>query len=578
MDWSPVGPSTALPGDPGTISSSATDHANLARAFSAQATSLAGVDIGQVWVGLAAQQFDQARTSLPPTLRDLARRCRAATPALRTWSGVVEDTQARGLTARDAARRADEDIAEADAGIRAISRHRTAAAQSARTWNDAHPDDPPHSPSPWYGPDWGARRATAVADRNAAQADFDDAVSAHTDGRRTATRALADADGILDDPFWAVGPLATFASWFTGGPDEFPFVVTDEGLVLNTEESWRWETYRQAGIDPAAWDPRMGLAPLDGIAVNAWEFYGDLYARNPDQFVWAGMANLAGGTFYSAFQDIHVLRRGLEDGAVAVDEIGDIVERMYPGLPGKFYDELADLAARDIDAFAQEVRYVEVTFLDMQKQIFDDLAWQHVAYEQGGMAGMEQLRDNGDLQDIHINAWRDIDSGDYDRVLQGNRDLLFHEQSTIIGDDYDEIRDHSPVTWAMTMGMSIIASSPVPGGRPFRDVVPYEIGVSVNTPDRIPLVPEKIPFTDRRIPWIGGTSINTPDSIGVSVDLPLNNVSIFDNRWRWIETDMLPAWIDRIEDGTAPELTSVPIPVQGAEQRLIPDWLLPYEP
>ncbi|HEV2070774.1 MAG TPA: hypothetical protein VGR26_13355 [Acidimicrobiales bacterium] len=61
-------------------------------------------------------------------------------------------------------------------------------------------------------------------------------------------------------------------------------------------------------------------------------------------------------------------------------------------------------------------------------------------------------------------------------------------------------------------GMSVLAESPIDGGRPFREVVPYE--VELNTPGRIPvvpdqLVPDRIPFTDVRIP-AARVSMSTP--------------------------------------------------------------------
>ena len=409
---------------------------------------------------------------------------------------------------------------------------------------------------------------------------FDDVVAGYRDAARRTSDRLAEADDVLDDPAWAVGPLAAMASRLLVAPRSLSFVATADGLALNTPEAWRWETYRQAGIDPAPWDPSLGLAPLDQVAVDAWAFYAELFDRRPEQFLWAGMATLAGGTFYAAFQDVHVLRRALESGSVRADEVGELFRRLYPRQPGPVLDLIGDLAARDMAALAAEVRYVEVRFLDMQQQIFDDLAWQHVAFEQGGLPAMEALFASGRIDEVHVGAWRDIATGDYQRVRRGNRDLLHHEQERIIGDDYDEIRTHSPVTWAMTMGMSGVAHSPVPGGRPFRDVVPYE--VAVDTPDRWPLVPDwavpdRVPFTDLDVPGGGGLYLDTPDRVELA-ELPVNNVSIFENRWAWIDGDMLPAWVDHLEDGTAAALVAEPLADQAARQRLLPDSLLPYEP
>lgn len=576
MDWSPVGPPTALQGDPATIAATADRFVELADSFRDAAGTLAGLDVEGVWAGLAAQQFAAARATVPRSLRMLAERVADGVPELRRWASTVEDTQARGLVARDEARAADEDLALAVAGIQAMRAHASSAASAAAAFNQANPDAPARSPEPWSGPNWYARHDAAGVRRVRAQQDFDDAVADHARGRGAAVSALETADLVLDDPWWAMGPFAGVLRRLVSGPSSFEFVRTADGLVLNTRESWQFEAYRLAGIDPGAWDPTLGLAPLDDIVVKAWAFYGDLFELDPDRFLWSGMANLAGGTFYAAFQDIHVLRRALESGAVALDDLGDLLERSNPGLPGWLVDELVDVAAEQgVDGFAQELRFVEERFLDMQKQIFDDLGWQHVAYHHGGMAAMDGLFAAGEIDRVHVDAWADIDSGDYHRVLQGNRDLLFHEQSTIIGDDYDAVRDHSAATWAMTMGMSVIAHSPVPGGRPFREVVPYEAGVYVDTPDEV--VVDRIPGIGVPLPG-GGVRIDTPDRVGVGVELPIENVSIFDNRWRWIETDMLPAWIDHVEGGTAAGLVEVPIAEQASGQRIIPDSLLPYEP
>lgn len=341
----------------------------------------------------------------------------------------------------------------------------------------------------------------------------------------------------------------------------------------NDPASWRWLTHLLADLDADAWDPALGLAPLDGIAVDAWTLYQDLFAADPDRYLWSGMATLAGGTFYAAFQDLHVLRVGLESGEILVEEAVEILTRHLGPLGSQLAGELAEAGA---DAMARELRYVETTFLDMQKQIFDDLAWQHVAHRVGGMEVIQQLADDGMILPLQLDAWHDIDSGVPDRVEAGNASLLRHEQSTIIGDDYDAIRDHSPITWATTMGMSVLASSPVPGGRPFREVVPVEVGLYVDTPDRVTIYPDRVgPFD---LPF-GAVSIDTPDRVGASVDLPLHNVSIFEHRWEWIETDMLPAWIDHVHAGTAGPLVAVPIPEQAAPQRLVPDvGPLRYDP
>ena len=382
---------------------------------------------------------------------------------------------------------------------------------------------------------------------------------------------LQGLDGLLADGLAVGNPVigTGFIGPLTPLQAALRSTLVDPLLALvagaNDPSSWRWLTHLLADLDADAWDPTRGLAPLDGIAVDAWTFYQDLFAADPNRYLWSGMATLAGGTFYAAFQDLHVLRVGLQSGEIPVEEAVEILTRHLGPFGSQLAGELADAGA---DALANELAYVETTFLDMQKQIFDDLAWQHVAHRVGGMAGLEQLADDGMILPLQLEAWRAIDSGVPDRVEAGNASLLRHEQSTIIGDDYDAIRDHSPTTWALTMGMSVLASSPVPGGRPFREVVPLEVGAWVDTPDRVTIYPDRVGPLD--LPF-GGLSIDTPDRIGGSVDLPLNNVSIFAHRWQWIEQDMLPAWIDHVHDGTAGPLVAVPIADQAVPQRLVPD-------
>lgn len=556
-DWTPLADGDPLPGDPADIDAAARRFRELSEQLAHQAGRVSAIDPADAWVGLAARRFADARDRLPDQLRAVARRCGLAAHALTRWSREVDGCQQDALGVRARAREAEQDLLDARAGVTAMATHES-----------------------WVGPNWPVLLQDAEERLAAAHRHFDGIVDRYRHGADRARTVLAEADRVLDDPAWATGPAASFLARAITGPDAYEFVVTDDGLVLNTAEAWRWQAYQQAGIDPDAWDPARGLAALDEIAVNAWSFYADLFERRPDVFLWAGMASLAGGTFYAAFQDLHVLRRGLEDGAIAADEVGDVLDRLYPTLPGEVADRLGDLAARDLEAFAAEVRYVETQFLHMQRQIFDDLAWQHLAYDAGGVAAMEALYGTGAMTDAHIRAWRNIDAGGPDTVAGGNRELLRHEQNQIIGDEYDQVRNHSWITWTMTMGMSVVAHSPVPGGRPFREVVPYE--VVLDTPDRVPvvpdwLVPDRVPFTDVDVPGGSGWHIDAPDEVHVA-NLPIQNVSIFRNRWRWIDKDMFPAWIEQVDNESAATLVAEPIPEQAARQRLIPDWLLTYQP
>lgn len=580
-DWSPVASGDPLPGDPGDIAATSRRMEDIGQVCSQQRDVAAGIEPDGIWVGLAADRFAEARDRVPQVLDALARRCELGAQALHRWSGDVDAHQQAGRFARGQARQADDEIAAATAGVAARQQYLSAEALRAR--------DPEYSPRPWPGPDWPALLADAQVRRQQAQDRFDQTVA---DYQADAARTADLLDDAATDDLTRGGALGLFdrIRGFLGrggGGSTFPFLVTEDGLVLNTRESWLWETYRQAGIDPAEWDPSRGLAELDATVVAAWEFYAELFARNPDQFQWAGMATLAGGTFYAGFQDIHVLRTALQDGSMTIEEVRDVLADRLPGLPGPLLDELLGGAGASASVVASELQWVETRFLRMQRNIFDDLAWQHVAYEQGGLAALEQLRSSGEIEPLHLAAWRRIDTGDPGQVARGNEMLLDHEQRTIIGQDYDAIRDRSPITWALTMGMSVIAESPVPGGQPFRDVVPYEVRIEVTTPEVSVRTPESVgtprSVFGREIPSFSvdvpnvGVDIPSHDVGATVAELPINNVSIFEHRWQWISEDMVPAWQHLLETGEAADLVSVPISEQADGQRMVPNWLLSYE-
>jgi hypothetical protein len=147
----------------------------------------------------------------------------------------------------------------------------------------------------------------------------------------------------------------------------------------------------------------------------------------------------------------------------------------------------------------------------MQQKIFEDLAWQHQAYVEGGLPALEAAYQRGDIKEKEIiQAWRDIASGDENRQWRGNTTLLHREQYDILRLGYEKIRNRTtslsvskfpPVSLPIDSGkliagaMSQMAESLVPGGRSFREVT------------------------------------------GDKTDITLFNV-----RWDWIKDDMLPAY------------------------------------
>lgn len=290
QDWSPVAAGDPLPGEPGVIDAQARQLLGLAEALSDQGDALAGVVPDRVWVGYAAESFAQLRDRLPGTLEAVASRCGSGADVLSRWSQEVVDHQERGRLARDRAREGEEEIAAAAAGVQVQDRF-VVEARRAAARQPAADDGTVVTPEVWTGPDWAALLVQARARRERAQAEFDEVVGSYRDAARRAADGLASASEMLSNR----GPAAERWGNVPGGGGPLEFLVTDQGLMLNTAEAWRWESYRRAGIDPSSWLPHRGLLANEATVVAAWEFYNDLYRLDPDRFQWAGLANQAGG-------------------------------------------------------------------------------------------------------------------------------------------------------------------------------------------------------------------------------------------------------------------------------------------
>ncbi|RAY12624.1 hypothetical protein DPM19_23800 [Actinomadura craniellae] len=305
---------------------------------------------------------------------------------------------------------------------------------------------------------------------------------------------------------------------------------------------------RELGLHCDDWDTSRGLSCNDHNVVTVYEYYSDLYMRHPE-LQWAGMAALAGGHVYGGMQDMHVLRKASRD----VRE--QILRRHFPQMPAVLLDAL-------VGATEAEFEFFEDKFVSMHKQIFRDLGWQHMAYDRGGIQEMRRLAAAGQLPRAELDAWEDIASGDPERIANGNEALLYREQKIILQDDYDEMKGHHGlVGLAMTYMMGQTTESPIPGGKPFREVV-NEVG-TINLPDEICLTP-----------WgpcqsLGDITVRAPFATG--------NIATFDSRWKWITEDMLPRYqylLEHEPDRIREEIGRPPHELAD-ESRLIP---IGYDP
>jgi hypothetical protein len=268
-----------------------------------------------------------------------------------------------------------------------------------------------------------------------------------------------------------------------------------QNLTNLTADQWRARALSAAKIDPATWRPSAGFEANRENVKKVYAYYADLYNQRPE-LKWAGMAKLAGGTVYGGLEQSELGKTAAKTAAATA------TLTPAPGAP---------TAAEAAKTAYGEAHFLQTQLLNMQKDIFKDLAWQHQAYVEGGLPALEAAFKRGEIKEEKIiQAWRDIASGDENRQWQGNAVLLEREQRKILRPGYEAIRNRAtsfniskfpPVSLPIDSGkliagaMSQMAESPIPGGRPFIEVA------------------------------------------GKNAD-----ITVFGDRWRWIQDDMLPAY------------------------------------
>lgn len=262
------------------------------------------------------------------------------------------------------------------------------------------------------------------------------------------------------------------------------------------------QAFIDAGIDPATWDPSKGLKANDATVQAVYAYYQHLWDGNHD-LQWAGMAKLAGAPVYGGLMDLYTAGQMERDPWEHIG--GDILAGGIGFFLGGPLGAAAGVSAHEgaLALGTAEANHIQDQFLLMQKSIFMDMGWQHAAYQHGGIDAITALHDedSGNLSNGMDNstyaAWLQINSGDPASIAQGNKTLLLREQFTVLQPMYDNL-NKSLGGKAFGIAASYFTESPIPGGRPFSDY--------------------------------GG------------------NVTQFNDRWRWIEGDMLPKYLQLLQD------------------------------
>jgi hypothetical protein len=241
-----------------------------------------------------------------------------------------------------------------------------------------------------------------------------------------------------------------------------PTNATDpSGLKTRAE----WE---QAAQNLIGFKPGSPTHPRDILEMNRriTAAYAEMYLRDPSKFVWAGMAAFASCDVGKGMSQARALRDEAGNPLIA---IGAVLTGAPTGT------ELATALGKG------------------NLGVYADIYWQHLAYAQGGIKEMRDLKDRGELLVEQLNAWELIEQG---KVWEGNRQLLIYEQSvTLQKGVYDQ---HSKAF----KNMSWLA-----------DYAPWML--------KSPIPGHDVAFTEC---------------------VPGGNLGAFDDRWKWIDTSMLPSW------------------------------------
>ena len=124
---------------------------------------------------------------------------------------------------------------------------------------------------------------------------------------------------------------------------------------------------------------------------------------------------------------------------------------------------------------------------------------------------------------------------------------------------------HGPVGDVATYAFSVMAENSVPGGQAYRDYDPITIEADIGPPDLTFGVPFGPSWT-----W------DSPDyHLEQDLPLPAGNLSNFEDRWGWIENDMLPRYQELLQDPEATRaIVSSDVAARAEDFRKLPD--LPY--
>ena len=272
------------------------------------------------------------------------------------------------------------------------------------------------------------------------------------------------------------------------GPDRFEQSQHPTGPEpVSIKDRYQSRAYQQVGAKNQSefdhMDPLQRNTRLTGA-------YADMYMANEETNKWAGMASYA--------SDL-----------VGVGIGGTTVAGAIPGIP------------KGMDMAGIDNKKLHDLLAKGNAGVYDDLMWQHMAMQEGGIGQMREAAKHGEIPPEQMAGWEKIAAGNTalqdakksgdkeaiaaanDKIWGGNNTLLQFEQQKFL---QNLVYDESPEARALFKQISPGMISPVPGGTSF-----------INSRDK-------------------NGQTGTPD------------VADADQRWDWINKTMAPEYRNREEN------------------------------
>jgi len=291
-------------------------------------------------------------------------------------------------------------------------------------------------------------------------------------------------------------------------PERYAALLYQMRLVQCTQES---------GIDLATWDPETTLAQCKPNMFKSYEYYRQ-FQINHTELQWAGMGGLVGADFGAGIEDLETGKfvyelPGIAELAKAV--IGSVGARYGVAAADFLPSGMRALAANADRIAPADLAWFVRKVLVMQKAIYQDMMTQHITYVREGLSGIREMYSARIIDDRTMEAWQDVASGDAERIGRGNENLLRREQEYCVGTLWDQCRSYGDGIGEVLTYMTTLAGSPSVAGVPaLREFRPVEFDVDVQ--------------------GIGRTH--------VQLGAPSWDWSIFEDRWTFVTTELLPRY------------------------------------